>query len=161
MDFPFNFIIIPVLIIALAYYNRGFVRKGLKTWYKDLKKPQWAPRGSILREMWFFLYVITGLAVMWYWNVPARNWLQYVVGGILLANAYLYMTWNKQFFADNNLKASAKTILRAFVVLVVAVLLMVKDSPIAVFLMMPYLAWLGVAYKMNKEIINLNKVQEK
>ncbi len=161
MNFPFNFIIIPAIIIALAYFGRKASKKGLHPWYEHLHKPSWTPPGKLIGEIWFFLYVITGLAILWYWNVPAQGWIKYVTGAVLLANAYFHKQWNDLFFVDHDLPKAFKIIKRLTVTGLIATVLMVLDSPIAAFLMLPYIVWLGVATNLNKQILKLNTENKK
>ncbi|HEX3099497.1 MAG TPA: tryptophan-rich sensory protein [Patescibacteria group bacterium] len=158
MTFPFNFIIIPGVIIATAVVGNRYVKRGFAQddWYKHLKKPTWTPSGRLIGEIWTFLYVLTGLAILWYWDVPVFTWFHYVVAAILLVNAYLNATWNKIFFVEHDLPKALKTmkILNGTTILVA--LLISIPAPISCFLLLPYIAWVGIATRLTSEIITLN-----
>jgi translocator protein len=156
MNFPFNFIIIPAIIIANGYFGSKLVRQGYNPWYKQLHKPKWTPSGKLIREIWIFLYVLTGLAVLWYWNVPVAGWFKYVTAVALIANVYLQYKWNKVFFIEHDVPGALKIFNQLVVAAFVAAVLMFINSPIASFLMIPYLVWLFIARKLNKEIKELN-----
>lgn len=159
MSFPFNFIIIPGIIIATAIIGSRYVKHGFNSsnWYRELKKPKWTPSRSLIGEIWIFLYVITGLAILWYWNVPVPHWFRYVTAVVLLANAYLNATWNRTFFIEHNLHKAYNTMQIMNGTTIIATILMFFASPIASFLMLPYIIWVGIATKLTKQIIDLNK----
>lgn len=159
MNFPYNFIIIPGIIIATAVVGTKYVKRGhggSGSWYKSLKKPNWAPKGKLIGEIWTFLYIITGLAILWYWNVPVFTWFHYVVAAVLLVNAYLNATWNKTFFVEHNLIQARKTIKILNATTIVAAVLIFFSSPISSFLLLPYIIWVFIATRLLNEIIDLN-----
>lgn len=159
MNFPFNFIIIPGVIIATAVIGAKFANRGRSdspSWYRGLKKPSWTPSGAIISEIWTFLYVITGLAILWYWNVPAPSWFRYGTAVILLANAYLNATWNRTFFIEHDLHKSYKQMQLLNGTTILATIVMFIFSPISSFLMLPYIIWVSIATNLTKKIISLN-----
>lgn len=152
-----NFIVIPLIIFATAYYGMGYTRRGVSGWYKNLRKPSWTPSGSTIGEIWTFLYLITAFAVLWFWNVPFFGTLHYVVGATLLVNAYLNATWSKIFFAEHNFSKAYRWMIVLNLTSILAAIMMAFESPIASFFMVPYIVWVGIATKLTKDIWNLNK----
>ena len=155
-DFPFNFIIIPIVIIATAVIGSRYVQRGINDWYKTIHKPTWTPKGSLIGAVWTFLYITTGLAILWYWNVPLFSWVHYVVGGILLLNAYLNATWNRVFFVEHNITKAIgyMNVLNATTIIVTIIIYF--SSPIAAVLMLPYILWVSFATYLTKQILKLN-----
>ena len=159
MNFPFNFIIIPAIIIVTAVVGNRYVKAGFaaSSWYKSLTKPKWTPSGHLIAEIWFFLYTTTGLAVLWYWNVPVFSWFHYVAAAILIINAYLNAICKRTMFVEHNLPKAYKLIQLLFGTAVLATILIFLASPISSFLMLPYIIWLGLATFCIKKITDLNK----
>lgn len=155
----FNFIVIPAIIIATAIVGGRYTSQGLKPWYENLKKPKWTPPGSLIGEIWLFLYITTALAVLWFWNVPVFSWVHYVVGAILLANAYLNATWNKVFFVEHNLQKAYKHMNIMNGTTILSAIIMYFSAPIASFLLLPYIIWVGIATYLTKEMIDMNPEQ--
>lgn len=153
----FNFIIIPIVIAATAYIGTRYTKQGLKEWYHDLKKPDWTPSGQTIGEIWTFLFLLIGFAILWFWNVPKFNWWHYAVGGILLLNAFLNAYWNKIFFVDHNIPKALKWMKLLNLTTVAAAVVMAFASMISAVLFIPYIAWVAVATKLTKEIWELNK----
>lgn len=152
----FNFIIIPAVIIATAIVGTRYIKQGLDSWYKHLRKPKWTPPGSLIKEIWIFLYITTALAVLWYWNVPVVSWMHYIVGLLLLVNAYLNATWNKVFFIEHDFEKSYQRIKQLIITAGLAAVLMFFASAIGSLLMLPYIIWLFLAGWMTTEIAKLN-----
>ena len=155
---PINFIVIPAVTIAAAVVGSRFAKQGVtSSWYKNLKKPKWTPSGSMIGEIWLFLYILTTLAIMWYWNVPVFSYVHYAVGVVLLYNAYLNAYWNKWFFVDHDLPKALKQMKILNITSVIVSIVMLFQAPIAVLGMLPYIIWVGVATKLTKQVIDLNK----
>jgi tryptophan-rich sensory protein len=153
----FNFIVIPLVIIATAYLGSRYTKKGLKNWYGNLKKPSWTPDGKTIGEIWTFLYLLTGFAILWFWNVPKFGWWHYVVGGVLIVNAFLNLYWNKIFFVEHNFSKALKWMKALNITSVIAAVIIFPFSNISAIAFLPYIIWVGVATKLTKEIWKLNK----
>jgi translocator protein len=152
----FNFIIIPLVIAATAYYGSKYTKQGLKDWYRDLKKPDWTPSGQTISEIWIFLYLLTGFAILWFWNVPKFNWWHYVVGALLLLNAYMNAYWNKIFFVDHDIAKAIKWMKVLNIATVITAVIIGFASLISAVLFIPYIVWVYIATKLTKEIKQLN-----
>ncbi len=152
-----NWIVIIFIVAGTAYFGWYYSKQGVNSWYKHLHKPKDTPSGELIGSIWTFLYILIAVAVLWFWNIPAFTWYHYVVGAFLLYNAYLNATWNKVFFVDHDLKKAYMHIRRLDVVTVVVVVMMAPVSPIAAFLLLPYLLWLLYATKLARGIWQLNK----
>jgi translocator protein len=160
-NFPFNFIVIPAIMIWIAWTSRRNLKIGLLPWYKELKKPKWTPSGKLIGEVWVFIYVITGLAVMWFWDVPAFNWHQLFVGLILLGVVYLHYSWHRTLFVRHDMKKAHSLLQKLLYAAVLAIILIFIRSPIAAFLFIPYVAWMGSAFLWSREILQLNSAEKK
>lgn len=153
----FNYIIIPLVIIIVAVVGTRYTKQGVDTWYQEIKKPSWTPSGSLIGAIWTFLYITTGLGILWYWNVPLVSWMHYVAGVILLVNAYLNATWSKIFFVEHNIPLAYKQMNIMNATTILATILMYFASPIASVLMLPYIVWVGFTSYITKQIIEMNK----
>ncbi len=153
----FNFFVIPAVIAATAYFGARFTNRGLKDWYKHLHKPKWTPSGKIIGQIWTILYLLVGFGVLWFWNVPAFSKWQYIVGVVLIVNAYLNLFWNKIFFVEHNFKKAIlfMNLLNGTTILVAIMIFPV--SRFAALLMVPYIVWVYIATKLTKEMAKLNK----
>lgn len=152
----FNFIIIPLVIAVTAYLGSRYTKKGLKTWYPSLKKPDWTPSGQTIGEIWTFLYISCGFAVMWFWNVPRFSFWHYIIGAILLINAFMNMYWNKIFFVDHNFNKAIKWMQVMNVTTLIAGAMIGFFAAISAILFLPYIIWVAIATNLTKQIKQLN-----
>lgn len=153
----FNFFVIPAIIAATAYVGTRFTRRGIRQWYTHLKKPTWTPSGQTIGQIWTILYLLTGFGILWFWNVPAFGKWQYIVGVILLVNAYLNAYWNKVFFVEHDLNKAIKWMQWLNGTTVLATVIMLPISRFAALLMVPYIVWVYIATRLTKELKKLNK----
>ncbi len=160
LNFPFNFIIIPAVIIYIAWKGGQYTRQGLEpsgdSWYDHLKKSEWTPPGSFIGAVWFFLYCLTGLSVLWYWDVPYIKYFKYVVAALLLVNAYYNLQWSKLFFAEKNVPKTLHSMRYLNISGLVVTVLMAIHQPIAAFMFLPYVIWVGFATFLTQEVKRLN-----
>ena len=153
-----NTIVIPLVIIVTAVMGTRYTKQGVETWYKTIQKPSWTPKGSLIGSIWTFIYITTGLAVMWYWNVPLFSWTHYITGGVLLLNAFLNAYWSKVYFVEHNISRAYAIINIMNATTIIATVLMYQKSPIAAGLMLPYIAWVTFATYLLKNIKDMNKL---
>lgn len=152
-----NYIVIPLIVALVAVRGVRFTRQGLRPWYAGLKKPNWTPSGTLIREIWIFIYLLTGFAVLWYWNVPVFGTMHYVVGGILLVNAYMNSEWNKIFFVQQNIAKAYRYMIMMNATTVLATIIIFTQSRIAALFFLPYIIWVAIATKLTKQLWVLNR----
>ncbi len=153
----FNFIVIPLLIFAVAYYGGKYTQQGLGDWYKHLKKPRWTPSGELIGMVWTLLYILIAISILWFWNIPVFSFWHYVVGAVFLVNGYLNMNWNKTFFVQHDIPRAYREMWILNGTTVLAIVLMIPHSYIAPTLLLPYVAWVGYATYLTKHILHINK----
>lgn len=158
---PINFIVIPAITIATAVIGSKYAKRGAGSqWYRKLPKPKWAPQGSTIGEIWIFLYILTTLTFMWYWNVPVFSKVHYVIGAVMLFNAYLNAHWNKLFFVQHNVAKAYKEMKWLNATSIIVTIAMIFQAPIAALGMLPYIIWVGIATKITREILDNQKSQK-
>lgn len=122
--------------------------------YRRIKKPTWTPPPIAFPIIWTALYLLMGYASSrvaastGLWSLPL---LAYAV------QLVLNVSWTPVFFGKGEF-ARALAILRALVVaVVVTAALFWRVDSVAGVLLLPYIAWLGVAHELNRSIVALNR----
>lgn len=152
-DFPINFIVIPIITIATALIGSKYAKRGAgSSWYNKLPRPKWTPAGTTIKEIWIFLYILTTLSFMWYWNVPVFSYVHYAVGVVMLYNAYLNIRWNKFFFVEHDIAKAYKEMKWINGTSILVAIAMLVQAPIAAVGMLPYIIWVGIATKLTKKM---------
>lgn len=137
-----------------SYYNR----ESIKTWYETLKRPEWRPPNKAFAPVWTSLYCGMGYASYLVWKHGDG------FGGIAKGPLILYSTqlalnwaWSPLFFGAHELKWSLVEIAVLDVNVALCAFAFYNVHKPAGLLMLPYLAWLGVATALNYVIYRDNK----
>jgi len=120
-------------------------------WYAHLIKPGWTPPNWIFPVAWSLLYLmiaVAGWIIFSEFSPPLKTlWVaQLVLNGL----------WSWIFFGMHSTRLAFIDILGMFICIAVIVWLARKISRIVVWLMMPYLVWVGYASTLNAAIYFLN-----
>ena len=146
-----------VAVCLLVGALSGFATQtSVDTWYASLEKPAFNPPNWVFGPVWTILYVLMGIAAGLVWSRGFyHKWVKtalYHFGFQLLYNA----SWSLVFFG-------LQRPLAAFFILVVLVILIVLTirwfrivTPVAAYLMVPYLLWVLFAGVLNFSIVQLN-----
>lgn len=121
-------------------------------WYEALNKPAWTPKKWMFPVIWSLLYVMSAYAA-------ARVAMQDASGQALAfwsVQIALNTLWTPVFFGGHRIKAGMVVIAALWLVLLATTLAFFGLDLIAGALMVPYLAWVGVAAALNFYILRHN-----
>jgi tryptophan-rich sensory protein len=124
-------------------------------YYRQLRKPQWAPPPAVFGPVWTVLYALMGVAA---WLVAAR-------GGSASSSslrlwgvqAALNAAWITVFFGLRAPGAAMAVILATWAAIAATTVAFLRRRPAAGLLMLPYLAWVSFASLLNYEIWRRNR----
>lgn len=123
------------------------------TTYDQLRKPSWSPQPLVFPAVWTTLYLLMGYAS---YRVSERAGLASLALALYVTQLVVNVAWTPVFFGMSRY-AEALWMIRALLVLVVLTMIaFAEHDTIATVLMIPYLAWLGVAHQLNQSIVELN-----
>ena len=124
-------------------------------WYAALAKPDWNPPNSVFGPVWTTLYVLMGISAWLVWRKRgfdgARTALL-LFGVQLLLNAL----WSWLFFGLHAPGLAFAEMLLLWLVILATLLSFRKISPLAGWLLVPYLLWVSFAAVLNLQIWRLN-----
>jgi tryptophan-rich sensory protein len=124
-------------------------------WYRTLARPSFAPPDWIFGPVWTLLYAMMAVAV---WRVglsaasPLRTWSI----TLFLAQLALNFAWPWIFFRFHALGAGLIEIVVLWLAIVATISVFGRISPLAAWLMAPYLAWVTFATALNAGFWKLN-----
>lgn len=123
----------------------------LAAWYPALRKPPWTPPGWVFGPVWTLLYPMMALAGWRAWREPngRRATLFYFVQ--LAFNA----AWPWLFFSARRLDLALADAGMLFVAVVATILAFWRVHRGAALLLVPYLAWVGLAVALTAGILRL------
>lgn len=128
------------------------------TFYAGLQRPDWAPPGWLFAPMWTTLYLLMGIAAWRVWRVngwaAARGALTLFIAQ-LAANA----VWTWLYFVWRLGAVSLAEVVLLWLMIAATMLAFRRHDRLAVWLLLPYLAWVGLACALTYATWQLNPSQ--
>ena len=126
-------------------------------WYRALRKPWFQPPNYLFAPAWTTIFACVGCAAVIAWNAPSITAQQRTgVLGAFGLNFALNSLWSLLFFAKRRPDLALIEVI-VFWCSIVALIVVVRPlSSTAVWLLVPYLAWVSFATVLNQRIVALN-----
>lgn len=128
--------------------------RSVGTWYAALNKPLWNPPGWLFGPVWSVLYTMMGVAawIVWRTDHPVKP----LAIGLFVAQLALNALWSWLFFGWRMPGFAFLEIAILWVVILATAVSFWRISPVAGWLLVPYLAWVGFASVLNFTIWRMN-----
>lgn len=141
---------------AFATATVGTLATDLSPWYYNLRKPSWQPPDWLFGPAWTTIFILTAIAgyLAWY-HAPGFAAKAWVIAAYVL-NAVLNMAWSWLFFTKKRPDWAFIEVIPFWLSIALLILVSGAHSPLASFLLLPYLLWVGFASWLNLAIIRLN-----
>ena len=140
---------------AVAGVSGSWTASEVPGWYKTLVRPSIAPPNWVFAPVWTMLYALMAVAAWRVWleaPSPLRNW-----GLVLFAlQLALNFAWSLLFFKMHALGAALAEVAVLWLAIGATTLVFARVSPMAAWLMAPYLAWVSFASILNGAFWRLN-----
>jgi tryptophan-rich sensory protein len=136
-----------------AFFNSTAV----KTWYAHINKPGFTPPNWIFGPVWITLYLLMGISLFLVWNAEINTKVKQTALIFFFIQLILNTLWSYFFFY---LHSPLYGLIEIVILLVFIILTMVRFFPIrplAGFLLVPYVLWVGFAAVLNYSIWQLNR----
>jgi tryptophan-rich sensory protein len=139
---------------AAAFIGSLATRRGLRGWYQTLRKPSWTPPGGVIGLVWSVLYVLMAVAAWLVWR-QAGLWSAPL--GPYAAQLALNVAWSVVFFGRRDPATALGTIALLWLAIVATLAAFAPWSPLAAWLLVPYLAWVTFASYLNARVWRMNQ----
>lgn len=169
MKFKPNYIIIPLITIAVAILGGIFSAWGMPWYYSELIQPDMTPPSWLFPIAWNIIFVLTTISALIAWNkryVENRYLLIFkkkeidvifvFVVGLFIANAVFNVVWSLLFFTLHQISLALFEMVILEITTLVIMGLMWKRSKLASVLLIPYAGWVAFATYLTFEIALLN-----
>lgn len=131
-----------------------------KLWYKTLRKPAYDPPHFLFPIVWTGLYALIAFSGWRIWREPdsaERTRALALWAAQLTANA----AWSKLFFGKQRPDWALADVTLMRMLIVAYIKEAHRVDRLAALAFMPYLAWVGFAKKLNRDIVRLNYPQRR
>lgn len=146
-------LIIPQLAGIIGSY---FTTSAITTWYTTLERPTITPPNWVFGPTWILLYVLMGIALFLVWRkglqAPGVRIALILFGLQLILNT----VWSVIFFGLHNPGAALMEIALLWCAIIATMIAFVRVSKPAVWLLVPYIAWVSFAAYLNYSFWVLN-----
>lgn len=144
------------LVLLLGMASGWLANSGYgNSWFAALRKPYYMPPAWAFPVAWTVLYVLMGFALAMIVAARGARGREAAIA-IFVVQLLLNLAWSPLFFAAHQVAAALALI--AILILIVAVTIwrFWVIRPVAGVLLLPYLAWLGLAAALNYAVMDLN-----
>jgi benzodiazapine receptor len=141
------------LIIVMPLILGWITSSKQMDWYNKLKKPSYVPPSYVFGIVWTILYLCIGGA--YYISLKNKSWSYWILP---LIHLLLNFSYSVSLFKFKQLRESMLICFMTFITgLVVTYLFYTYDKTLfSVYLMIPYLLWLGFACFLSFNLYKLN-----
>jgi tryptophan-rich sensory protein len=142
------------LTLAVGWIGSVVTLPAIPGWYAQLAKPSFTPPNQVFAPVWTTLYVMMAIAAWLVWkSVHPDRFRALAAWAVQLA---LNSAWSLLFFGLNRIGLALIDIAVLLLAIVVTIRLSARVAPLAAWLLVPYLAWVGYATALNIAIWRLN-----
>ncbi len=144
-----------VLCFAVAGISGSWTAAEVAGWYRTLHRPSIAPPDWVFGPVWTLLYLLMAIAAWRVWETPSspmRSWGIW----LFLAQLALNFAWSWIFFRQHAIGTALVEIVLMWAAIVCTMAVFSRVSPLAAWLMAPYLAWVSFATLLNGAFWRLN-----
>lgn len=149
--------VLMLILFILVAFAAAFVGSQFAPgeWYEGLAKPSWNPPSWVFAPVWSVLYLLIGVSGWLVWREAGfRDATPAFVA--FFVQLVLNAAWSWLFFGLHRPGLALVEILVLWAAILVTAILFGRVSPLAGWLLAPYLAWVGFAAILNWKLWQLN-----
>ena len=146
-------IAIPLMVGAFAGF---FTSSGVNGWYLVANKPSFNPPNWLFAPVWTALYLMMGIAFYLVWTKEADKAVKKMAIILFSAQLLLNFAWSFIFFYAHQPGWAFVEIIAMWVMILLTIIWFGKISPLAAWLLVPYISWVSFASLLNFYIWKLN-----
>lgn len=153
-----------VVCFGAAQLGSLLTRPALPVWYAGLAKPSWTPPNWLFPPVWTTLFALMAIAAWLVWRASYLR-AETIAGGfsgaawplgLFAAQLVLNVAWSGLFFGLR-MPGPAFALIVVLICAILATLVSFRHAtPLAGWLLLPYLIWVGYAATLNLAIWRMN-----
>ncbi len=145
-----------VLCFGVAAIGSSVSTDAIQGWYREIRRPPFTPPNVVFPLAWTLLFTLMAVAAFLVWRErahPLAGWAFLAFGAQLVLNAL----WSWLFFGRRSPGAALVEIVPFLGTILLTTALFHRVSPLAGWLLVPYVAWVSFATVLNFEFWRLNR----
>jgi tryptophan-rich sensory protein len=143
-------------LAALLIAGLGALSTDLGPWYQGLEQPRWKPPDALFGPAWTLIYALAALAGVKAWEAApdraAREWIL----ALFALNGFLNLLWSLLFFRVQRPDWALIEVGFLWASIGLLIVVLGRWSRPAAWLLLPYLAWVTFAARLNWAVVQLN-----
>ncbi len=140
------------VVVALA----GGLMTDTGAWYQRMRFPSWKPPDWAFGPVWTTIFLLAVLSAAIGWGKAGGGGTQALIAALFLLNAGLNILWNVLFFTLRRPDWAFVETGALWLSIAALIAALWPVSVTAALLLLPYLAWVSVAWALNGAIVRLN-----
>jgi len=148
--------IIVSAIITILVLGIGAVSTSIGPWYRDLRKPSWNPPNWAFGPAWTIILGLAGWSGVLGWTEAPNEATQLLVLALFGVNVFFHMLWSPLFFTFQRPDWALIEVPFLWLSILAPMIVMAPFSPMASWLLLPYLLWVAFAAFLNLTIVKMN-----
>ncbi len=149
--------LIVFLAVCLGVGGLGAIptAKSVRDWYPTLRKPPGTPPSWVFGPAWTTLYVLMAVSAWLVWR--DYGWGASAALMIFCAQLALNLAWSGIFFGARRPGPAFAEVVILWLAILFNIFIFYQLSPVAAYLLVPYLLWVTYASYLNGGIWLLNR----
>lgn len=140
---------------SLAVLGAGGAVTNIGTWYRALRKPPWQPPDWLFGPAWTLIFIAASVAFVLAWRAPEGEGRGTLVAAYLV-NGVFNFAWSLLFFGRRRPDHALVEVGGLWISIAAMMAAVAAVRPGALWLLVPYLAWVSFAAVLNRTIVRLN-----
>jgi len=132
-----------------------FTNPSIPSWYADLAKPSWTPPNWVFGPVWSALYLMMALAAWLVWRRGGLTAASIPIA-LFMVQLGLNVTWSILFFGLHMPGVAFGEIVALLFAILATTIVFWRSTPIAGYLLLPYLIWVAFATGLNFALWRMN-----
>lgn len=143
-----------VICLGAGFIGSFSTASNIPVWYSGLVKPSFNPPNWLFGPVWTVLYIMMGVSFFLVWKSTAEKKTSAIL--VFIVQLMLNTLWTLIFFGMKQVFLAFIEIAILWLLILLTIILFMRISRTAAYLLLPYLLWVSFASVLNFMIYKLN-----
>jgi translocator protein len=144
------------LVLGIGWLSGWIAAPQVRGWYQQLSKPSWNPPGWVFGPVWTFLYILMGISLYLVWSSLGQGGDKKMALMLFGVQILLNFFWSLIFFRQHQPGWAMAELVLMWFAIIATMFSFSRISPLAAWMLVPYISWVSFAGLLNYTIWKLN-----